>query len=591
MNKIIALCLLLYHFSAFTQTLSPLRCVDWTLAGLRDTSTTGFVEIDMQARGAVGDGVAENDSIILEVLSAIAEPGAILNFPSGNFLFTKSINVPNNVIIRGKGADQTTFTMNLGGKGHSFRVGGSIKASDTTSFVSSAEKDDNSIMVADAASFSAGDWVKIVQDDSNLVTSIWAVNSVGQVVQIESITSNKIVLASPLRMDFNIGRSPYIVKVNTAENTGIECLKIHRLDGTAPQLSTNVSFTYAVNCWVTGIESENCTFSHIQATGSSNLLISKSYFHHAFDYGGGGRAYGVMLQSTSNECLIENNVFEHLRHSMILQSGANGNVFAYNYSFDPYWDSAPTDAAGDAVLHGNYPHSNLFEHNICQNIVIDNSHGPNGPYNTFLRNRAEKFGIFFSASNSPKQNFLGNEVPNTRFPYNFLNYNILGEDHFIHANNNKGNTHPSGTDELIDTSYAYRKRPDFVPTTQWARIGKPYSMGSASIPAYDRQVSGNIFSGACGRQLPLSLQWPIESIKNAHVFPNPTQLQLHIQSASYIKNLKVINAMGQEVHTENNLGFTQTLQTGNWKNGIYLVLLEFSGNKFKKELVVKTGSD
>jgi hypothetical protein len=49
--------------------------------------------------------------------------------------------------------------------------------------------------------------------------------------------------------------------------------------------------------------------------------------------------------------------------------------------------------------------------------------------------------------------------------------------------------------------------------------------------------------------------------------------------------------MGQEVHTENNLGFTQTLQTGNWKNGIYLVLLEFSGNIFKKELVVKTGSD
>ena len=590
MNKIIALCLLLFHSSAFTQTLSPLRSVDWTLAGLRDTSSKGFVEIDMQARGAVGDGVVENDSIISEVLSSIAEPGAILNFPSGNFLFTKSIDVPNHTIIRGRGADQTTFTMNLGGKGHSFRIGGSINAKDTTSFVASSKKDDDVIMVADATRFSAGDWVKIIQDDSTLVTSTWAVNSVGQVVQIKGIANNKIMLASPLRMDFMTERSPYIVKLNPAENTGIECLKIHRLDGTAPQQSTNISFSYAVNCWVTGIESENCTFSHIQATGSSNLLISKSYFHHAFEYGGGGRAYGVMLQSTSNECLVENNIFEHLRHSMIVQSGANGNVFTYNYSFDPYWDSAPTDAAGDAVLHGNYPYANLFEHNICQNIVIDNSHGPNGPNNTFLRNRAEGFGIFFSASNSPNQNFLGNEIPNTRFPYSFLNYNILGEGHFIYANNNKGSTHPTGTDQLIDTSYAYRKRPDFVPLAQWARIGKPYDMGSAFIPAYDRQVSGDVFINACG-QLLLSHQRPNEKRENALVYPNPIQLNLHIESAEYIRSLKVVNAMGQAVHAVSHVGFSQTIQTRNWKPGIYLIMIEFSGNQFKRELVVKTATD
>ncbi len=40
-------------------------------------------------------------------------------------------------------------------------------------------------------------------------------------------------------------------------------------------------------------------------------------------------AYGTMLHFTTGECLIENNIFEHLRHSTIVQAGANGNVFGY----------------------------------------------------------------------------------------------------------------------------------------------------------------------------------------------------------------------------------------------------------------------
>jgi hypothetical protein len=95
--------------------------------------------------------------------------------------------------------------------------------------------------------------------------------------------------------------------------------------------------------------------------------------------GGGGKGYGIMVQNTSGDCLIENNIFRHLRHSMILQAGSNGNVFGYNYSIDPYWTevSLPSNAAGDIVLHGNYVYANLFEGNLGQQIVIDDSHGIN----------------------------------------------------------------------------------------------------------------------------------------------------------------------------------------------------------------------
>ncbi|MFM7771027.1 MAG: hypothetical protein ACKO8Q_10785, partial [Bacteroidota bacterium] len=117
-----------------------------------------------------------------------------------------------------------------------------------------------------------------------------------------------------------------------------------------------------------------------------------------------------------------------------------------------------------AIEHNDYEYIfiNLFEMNSVQNIVIDNSHGPNGPYNTFLRNRASLFGIFFSADNSPSQNFIGNEIPNTNFPYSSVNYTILGTYHFLFGNNNKGNLDPIGTEKPSTSSLIFSNSPLFL---------------------------------------------------------------------------------------------------------------------------------
>lgn len=587
MNWIHTFLFLLISSSIFSQIISPARSVDWTLAGLRDTTTAGFVEIDMEAQGVIGDGLTPNDSILESVLRSNVAPGVILTFPAGNYLFNSTIEIPSNVIIKGEGAEHTTFTIDLDGSGHAISIQGSRISSDTTSITSPARKASDTLSVSNADIFSQGDWVQIVQHDTNFITSSWAENTVGQITKIRSIEGNKIRLESPLRMDYDTFLSPYIVKIDPVENAGIECLKIHRIDDTAPEQASNVAFSYAANCWVTGIESENCTFSHVEANHASNLYISKSYFHHAFSYGGGGRAYGVMLQATSNECLIENNIFEHLRHAMILQSGANGNVFAYNYSRDPYWDIAPNDAAGDMVLHGNYPYANLFEQNIGANIIIDNSHGPNGPYNTIFRNRAELFGIFFSASNSPGQNIVGNEIPNTTSPYRLVNYTIQGDDHFVYGNNNKGVIEPTGTDVLLDTSYAYLKRPNFIPLSQWAGIGTPNDMNSTTIPAYDRYHSGEIFSNACG-DIPLNNTEVDASNVDLLIYPNPVSYEVAIESAFPINTLKVFNVIGQEVYNKKITGLSATINTCGWDDGVYFLLIHFSKNHSTTKILVKT---
>lgn len=589
MNWIYSLIIVFLYSSAFSQTLDPSRSVDWTLAGLRDTTTAGFIEIDMQAQGAVGDGITPNDVVLANAIAAITGPGAILNFPSGNFLFNNRITLSSNVIIKGQGADQTTFTMSLGGSKHAIAIQGSLIASDTTYLTASAAKDSNFMIVFNPGSFSVGNWVQIIQQDSDLVTSAWALKSVGQILKIKSISANKIVFESPFRMEFDINRSPYIVKINPIENVGIECLKIKRTDDTAPEQSSSINFAFAVNCWVNGIESENCTFSHIQASRSSNLSVSKSYFHDAFGYGGDGRAYGVMFHATTNECRVEDNVFKHLRHSMIVQSGANGNVFAYNYSLDPFWESNPANSAGDVVLHGNYTYANLFEQNICQNIVIDDSHGPNGPYNTFLRNRAEGYGIFFSAATSPNQNFLGNEVPNTTFPYSLVNFNIQGIGHFMYGNNNKGTVVPAGTTALPDSSYAYTQKPIFVPTSQWFGIGTPNTMGSNAIPAFDRYNSSTLFSNACGSST-LGIIEKIETNQNVVIFPNPVLSEMTIKSSQSIQDFRIMNSIGQAVYYQENVGLSTTIDATDWKNGFYLVFIRFSDNTTRVETVVKRNS-
>lgn len=567
---------LIIALNSFAQTLPLNRSVDWYIAGLRDTSVTGFQLIDMQSIGAVGDGITPNDSIVNHTVNSLSSSGGLLMFSQGNYLFNNTINLTSNIILKGKEADSTLFTFNLGGAGHSIKISGN-PTNDTSAITQTGIKDSTFIEVSNASLFSSGDWIRVIQNDSNLITSSWAYGSVGQIIKVVNVINNRLILDSPLRMDYNLSRNPYIKKISPLKNVGIECLKIHRLDSTYPQQSSNINFDYAVNSWVTGVESQNCSYSHIDGRNSSNLYVSKSYFHHAFDYGGGGRAYGVMLHSTTNECLVEDNIFEHLRHAMIVQSGANGNVFSYNYSTDPYWNSSPNNSAGDMVLHGNYPYCNLFEQNICRNIVIDNSHGPNGQHNTFFRNRAEGYGIFFSASNSPDQNFLGNDISNTTFPYNLVNYTVLGNGHFLYGNNNKGTIDPSGTNNLPDVSYAYLLQPNYIPSFQWGGIGTPNTMGSNDVPAYDR------FNSSTPNTSCSSIITSIDLVQQLqiNIYPNPSSGIINIKSKNAINRIQVINSLGKIVIDRQHLGRFESNDWSNFPNGLYFIKIFSDGKDCK----------
>ena len=177
------------------------------------------------------------------------------------------------------------------------------------------------------------------------------------------------------------------------------------------RFSTNTIAINGSNCWVRGVESAHTRKHHIEIQGENNT-ISGCYFHDAEWYVGGGRAYGVTLNGYSKSNVIENNIFNHLRHSIVLQCGPKYNVVGYNYSANPYSESCDwflddwhcCDNSGrvpDICFHGSKfgdpPNEvdwggatyNLIEGNICEKIRFDDVHKENGPYNTFFRNWAK----------------------------------------------------------------------------------------------------------------------------------------------------------------------------------------------------------
>lgn len=576
-------------FNLSAQLIPSSRKTDWTVAGIKDTSTQNFSTYDALQIGLNSDGLTPNDNALNNFFAAHQNESIRLIFPSGTYVFNYSINLPSNTIIKGVGAENTTLIIHHGNSGHGILIHGEATTV-TTDLVQIGQFNDSVITVNNASSFQANDWIQLIQNDSQLITSSWAANSVGQIIQIESVNGNQITLKSKLRLTYNLSVNPYIKRILPATTVGIECIKIERIDNTAPEQASNIHFSYAVNSWVSGIESSNTTFAHVESEFSSNLAVNRCYFHDAFGYGDGGRAYGILLHFTTNECLIEDNIFNHLRHSMILQAGANCNVFAYNYSKDPYWTEVnpllPSNSSGDMVLHGNYPYLNLFEENIGQNIVIDNSHGANGPYNTFFRNRAESFGVFFSDATSPTQNIIGTEIPNTTFPYSVVNYTILGTDHLLLGNNNKGTIVPAGTDVITENSLFYSQNPNFVQPIYFAGIGSPNALNGNSNPAQNRYLNNSIFSTSCGKS-DLGINEKEQTFK---LSPNPFSSNFSIASDGQIEKMAIFNCLGELIYHKSDFPHNASIFTSDWQDGIYLIEIYTKDGQLITEKVIKSNN-
>ncbi len=116
---------------------------------------------------------------------------------------------------------------------------------------------------------------------------------------------------------------------------------------------------------------------------------------------------------------------------------------------------------------------------IVNFISLDNSHGANGPYNTFFRNRVEKYGMS-DESRCVDESYVGNDVDGTISVSS-------GTGEFLYGNVKSTGITPSGYSNLNDRSYYLGTNVTQAPPVP---PGIPIAFTAVVVSLEDRDGSG-----------------------------------------------------------------------------------------------------
>ena len=498
---------------------------DWSETGYDGSIPFNGNIIDMTQPpyNCIGDGTHNNYFSLINVLDDVKNIAGfnIIYFPAGTYYFQgyKSYDIPSNTVIRGECASNTIFNIDATEvvtpnylRNHVFRMYRYNNQTDYEDLKGGYHKKSRCLVVDDPSGFSIGDIIELRQDNdidkmaTNLTPSPLsqsdfddayfgsAANSVGEILKIEAINGNILKVDHDLHFTYNPKLNPRLKKLNVIENAGIENIKIHR---PTQKDNYNILIQGCYNCWVRNIESSYTQKAHINLSRSYRVEIRDSYFHHSYNYGGGGHGYGVAVNHRTTSSLIENNIFNTLRHAMVLSYSPNGNAFGYNFSRIS-WDNNANfglgDQKADISLHGFYPLMNLFEGNVVEYIHSSDWWGPSGPGNTFFRNRASKE-EFIISDNSDYQNVLANELTYDPFGNWQDNFDIHSSVDFTtkHSNNSIGDIdNDNKINNLPKSLYKSNVVPNFCNGFPFPQIGPTfwlsntngnYPYNRSSIPA------------------------------------------------------------------------------------------------------------
>ena len=380
--------------------------LSWANAGLTvDRQFYADHLLDVTKFGATKDNDSNDDGegIIAAIDSAKKLEGlSIIYFPKGSYLIKQPIIIEyddstgwnGNILFQGAGSDSTFLNFQFNNPNlDCFYIKGEQIGTDDDGYIELTQdipKDSKGLHANSFSSVDDSSWIRLSEYGFS-VADPWAEGSVGQITRIylDAADSSYAEMEDPASKEYLASNDLRVWQIHPVENIGFESLKIRRYDGksTSSNHGHNIKLEYAVNCWIRGIEFSNTSKHHVEVEFSSHIEISGCYFHHAESYGGGGYGYGVILQLSTTNCLVENNVFVYLRHAMLVQAGANCNVFEFNYSTDQHWTGENLSHGPDLCLHGNYPYGNLYEQNFVEEITADDPHGNNGLNNAFIRNR------------------------------------------------------------------------------------------------------------------------------------------------------------------------------------------------------------
>ena len=298
--------------------LSPGSRARWARAGLAGAPTNFTPVLNVKNYGAKGNGTTDDTAAINAVISQAPSAGSVVYLPAGTYRLTQPLYLKPNMILRGDGSALTSLIFE--GAGTADRCIGIIRwdSNQTTTYVSLTDGmtfGSTVLTVSSVAGFQAGDIIEIEEDNDSAwaLNESWQIRLPGQMNRVTAIdtVNRRLTLDRQLRHTFTAARNPRLRKLVTIANVGIENLFVRRKDSV---VGYTVEMKYAVRCWMRKVESYMTYKGHVWMERSFECDLRQSYFHDAFVFGGDGQGYGVGCGKRTSDCLIEDNVFQHLRH-------------------------------------------------------------------------------------------------------------------------------------------------------------------------------------------------------------------------------------------------------------------------------------
>jgi len=381
---------------------------DYALAGTQipdvvATATTCVVNVSATS-GA--DITSELRAAVLSAAEQVSALGhCVVQLPAGVFVLRQTISLTDGVVLRGRGAAQTTLSadfnaavpaiMARGGAADLSYEGEEIrglKGERALTVTATLARQITQLLASSAHVYGEIS----IDNDPVKFPSEWersyAAFGIGQVFEVIAVQGHVLTLDRPLNEPYlRAGLARRLELRSDArmvERVGVADLKVVLLNN--HHVGT-ISFDRTAHSFLLRVALEKTGWAHIYVDRSLACAVHQSYFYDAHDFGDGGRGYGVNLRRHTTGCLIEDNNFRRLRHSMILGVGANGNVIAYNYSEDSRDNISWLKA--DISLHGHYTHMNLIEGNVVEKIHVSDWWGP-APFQTVFNNRVSRGGIY-----------------------------------------------------------------------------------------------------------------------------------------------------------------------------------------------------
>lgn len=463
----------------------------WSQAGT--IADRGETEIAVDDHGAVpDDGASDSAAFSAAVRAAVQIDGPVtIRLSVGEYTLTETLNLTDGITLKGEGPESKVVVDFSGEGGPGISAKGKI-AGGWVSLSETPARGATTVTVGDGSRFKPGDIIEIEQtnDESFYIRDEWRVDwgqgATGEMNRVVSENGRTLTLEAPINADYNQDLGPRIRKIDAVERVGLEDLSLFRADD---GYGTTVRFELGADVWLDRVTSERTSRAHIGMNQIFRCRVTDSTIHDASDFGDGGRAYGISLARHTTGCLVTNNTLYDLRHAIIVQLGASGNVVAYNHARGSagYEDRQPR---ADISLHGHLAQANLFEGNIVDRAVSSDWWGPSGPTNTLYRNCIRDHVILTNQADG--QVVVGNVIGDggLRVDDNIEGAMLVG-NYVLSAESAAagGLKQPApidGPDSLwTDIS------PDFLDGYLWPAIDPSRDGSACTLPASDRSPLGN----------------------------------------------------------------------------------------------------